>query len=273
MSAARLRADAVSVRLGGRMVVESVSLSAEPGQVIGVVGPNGCGKSTLLRALVGILKPAAGRVYVDGVKIAQLSTRELARRVATVLQDAAGDFDLRAHDVVAMGRAPFKRMFQRDDATDAAIVAQALDLVGAAHLTWQPFALMSGGERQRVLIARALAQQPRLLVLDEPTNHLDIRHQFDALALPRRLGVTAVVALHDLNLAAHYCDVIHVLDRGRSVCAGPPAEVLTPELLAQVYGVVGTVGPHPVTGRSQVSFDPGGSVAATGQAVSRATMR
>lgn len=260
MSAARLQAQQVSVRLGGRLVVDAVSLSADPGQVVGVVGPNGCGKSTLLRALVGILEPAAGRVYLDGMNLADLSSRELARNVATVLQDAAGDFDLRAHDVAAMGRAPFKRMFQRDDAADAAIVDQALELVGAAPLRWQPFALMSGGERQRVLIARALAQQPRLLVLDEPTNHLDIRHQFDALALPRRLGVTAVVALHDLNLAAHYCDVIHVLMRGRVVCAGPPADVLTPGLLAEVYGVVGSVGPHPVTGRAQVSFDPSATV-------------
>lgn len=260
MSAARLAVENVSVRLGGRRVVEAVSLSAQPGQVVGVVGPNGSGKSTLLRALVGILTPASGRVLLDGVDIATLGIRELARTVATVLQDSAGDFDLRAHDVVAMGRAPFKRMFQRDDGADEAIVARSLESVGASHLMWQPFALMSGGERQRVLIARALAQQPRLLVLDEPTNHLDIRHQFEALALPRRLGVTAVLALHDLNLAAHYCDVLYVLDRGRSVCAGPPEQVLTADMLAAVYGVVGTVGPHPVTGRPQVSFDPGGMI-------------
>ncbi|MGE2714399.1 ABC transporter ATP-binding protein [Mycolicibacterium litorale] len=260
MRAVRLAAENVSVCLDGRRVVDAVSLSAEPGQVVGVVGPNGCGKSTLLRALVGILKPAAGQVVLDGVDIATLGIRELARTVATVLQDGASDFDLRAHDVVAMGRAPFKRMFQRDDCADEAIVKQSLELVGGGHLMRQPFALMSGGERQRVLIARALAQQPRLLVLDEPTNHLDIRHQFDALALPRRLGITAVIALHDLNLAAHYCDVIHVLDRGRSVCSGPPEQVLTPEMLAAVYGVVCTVGPHPVTGRPQVSFDPDAAV-------------
>ena len=264
MSAARLQADAVSVRLGGRLVVDGVSLTAEPGHVVGVVGPNGSGKSTLLRALVRILRPECGRVLLDGTDLTDLSIRDLARSVATVLQDTAGDFDLRAHDVVAMGRAPFKRMFQRDDSTDEMIVEQSLSLVGLAHLRWQPFALMSGGERQRVLIARALAQQPRLLVLDEPTNHLDIRHQFDALALPRRLGVTAVLALHDLNLAAHYCDVIYVLNRGCSVRAGRPADVLTTDMLAEVYGVVATVGSHPVTGRPQVSFDPAGTVTTAG---------
>ncbi|MGB3483426.1 MAG: ABC transporter ATP-binding protein [Mycobacterium sp.] len=260
MNPALLQAETVSVRLGGRVVVDSVSLTAHPGQVVGVVGPNGSGKSTLLRALVRIVAPESGRVLLDGVDIAGVPIRELARSVATVLQDSAGDFDLRANDVVSMGRAPFKRVFARDDADDEGIVERCLELVGAQHLRWQPFALMSGGERQRVLIARALAQQPRLLVLDEPTNHLDIRHQFDALALPRQLGVTAVIALHDLNLAAHYCDALYVLHGGRPVCAGPPDQVLTPELLAEVYGVVATVATHPRTGRPQVSFDPGGTV-------------
>ena len=256
MTAARIEARGVSVRLGGRVVVDDVSVVADPGAVVGIVGPNGCGKSTLLRALVRILAPSAGRVFLDGVDVAALSSRQFARSVAAVLQDSAGDFDLRANDVVAMGRAPFKRIFQRDDATDDRLVAEALELVGAGHLRWQPFALMSGGERQRVLIARALAQQPRLLVLDEPTNHLDIRHQFDALALPRRLGVTAVVALHDLNLASHYCDVVYVLQQGRVVASGPPEVVLAPDLLARVYDVTAAVAPNPVTGRSQVSFDP-----------------
>ena len=122
MSAAHLEARAVSVRLGGRLVVDGVSVIAEPGAVVGIVGPNGCGKSTLLRALVRVLAPAAGQVLLDGVDIAALSSREFARSVAVVFQDTAGDFDLRANDVVAMGRAPFKRMFQRDDATDDRLV-------------------------------------------------------------------------------------------------------------------------------------------------------
>jgi len=156
-----------------------------------------------------------------------------------------------------MGRAPYKRIFQGDNASDEEIIANSLELVDATHLIDRPFALMSGGERQRVLVARALAQQPSLLVMDEPTNHLDIRHQFDVLALPGELGITAVIALHDLNLAAHYCDVIAVLHNGTQVTAGAPDIVLTAELVAEVYGVTAVVGPHPATGRPQVSYDPG----------------
>ena len=262
MTAARLQADDISVDLGGRRIISGITVHAEPGEVVGVIGPNGCGKSTLLRAMVRVLQPATGVIRVDGVDLSTLSIREMARTLAAVLQDTTGDFDLRVRDVVAMGRAPYKRMFQRDNADDELIVDAALEHVGASHLVERPFALMSGGERQRVLIARALAQQPRLLILDEPTNHLDIRHQFETLALPAKLGVTAVVALHDLNLAAHYCDRIHVLNAGREVCSGTPEDALTVDLMAEVYGVVASVRPHPDTGRPQVNYDPAGHVPA-----------
>ncbi len=256
MNAARIEAHAVSVRLGGAVVLRDVSIHAGPGEVVGVVGPNGCGKSTLLKTLVGVLRPTSGCVRLDDVDITEMSARGRAQSVATVLQETPSDFDLCARDVVAMGRAPFKRMFERDDGADARLIEEALDLVDGRHMASVPIASMSGGERQRVMIARALAQQPRLLVLDEPTNHLDIRHQFDALALPRKLGVTAVIALHDLNLAAHYCDRICVMHGGRLVGSGPPAEVLTPRLLDEVYGVAARVRPHPGTGRPEVSYDP-----------------
>lgn len=256
MIAASLHAERVCVDLAGRRIIDDVSVRAEPGQVIGIVGPNGSGKSTLLRTLVRTVQPVRGSIRIDDVDIATVPVRQSARMVSAVLQDSTGDFDLRARDVVAMGRAPYKRMFQRDGASDARIIDDALHLVGVAQLADRPIALMSGGERQRVMIARALAQQPRLLVLDEPTNHLDIRHQFDVLGLPARLGVTAVMALHDLNLAAHYCDRIHVLNQGREVCAGTPAEVLTTEMIAEVYRVAAAVRPHPQTGRPQVNYDP-----------------
>ena len=257
MTPAGLRASRLCVDLGGRRIIDDVSLDAAPGAVVGVVGPNGCGKSTLVRTLGRILRPTSGTVHLDGTDIASMSARRVAQTVAAVLQDSTGDFDLRVRDVVAMGRTPHKRMFDGDNASDARIVAESLTAVDATHLAERPFALMSGGERQRVLVARALAQQPRLLVMDEPTNHLDVRHIFDVLALPAAIGVTAVIALHDLNLAAHYCDVIHVLCEGKQIAAGPPAEVFTGELIADVWNVSATVVAHPGTGRPHIYFDPG----------------
>jgi iron complex transport system ATP-binding protein len=256
MRGTRLHAHRLCVNLTGRRILDEVSITAEPGQVVGVVGPNGCGKSTLLRALLRLLRPASGTVSIDGVDIATMPAKGFARTVAAVLQDATGDFDLGVRDVVAMGRAPHKRLFQSDNASDIDAITESLALVDASHLIDRPFTLMSGGERQRVLVARALAQQPRLLVMDEPTNHLDVRHQFDVLALPARLGITAVIALHDLNLAAHYCDVITVLHNGIQVATGTPDAVLTAELMAEVYRVNASVRPHPDTGRPQVSYDP-----------------
>nr|WP_042197380.1 ABC transporter ATP-binding protein [Kibdelosporangium sp. MJ126-NF4]CEL22923.1 ABC transporter (iron.B12.siderophore.hemin), ATP-binding component [Kibdelosporangium sp. MJ126-NF4]CTQ90062.1 ABC transporter (iron.B12.siderophore.hemin), ATP-binding component [Kibdelosporangium sp. MJ126-NF4] len=253
---ARVDVEQVSVDLGGRRVVHDVSFTVEPGAVVGVVGPNGSGKSTLLRAVIGILSPGTGSVRIDGRDVATTRPRERAGVLAAVLQDATSDFDLTTDDVVMMGRACHKRPFERDDARDRTIVADALAAVGAADLAARRFAFLSGGERQRVLIARAIAQQPRVLVMDEPTNHLDLRHQFDVLALPRKLGVTAVVALHDLNLAAHYCDEIHVLHHGRQSRSGTPEHVLNPATLAEVYGVSAAVAPHPVTGRPHITIDP-----------------
>ncbi|CAM3736970.1 ABC transporter ATP-binding protein [Kibdelosporangium persicum] len=248
--------DQVSVDLDGRRVVQQVSFEAGPGEVVGVVGPNGSGKSTLLRAMIGIIPPAAGSVRIDGRDVATTKPRDRARALAAVLQDSTGDFDLTVRDVVMMGRACYKRAFERDNFRDRTVVAEALAAVGASELARRRFAFLSGGERQRVLIARAIAQEPSVLIMDEPTNHLDPRHQFDVLALPRKLGVTAVIALHDLNLAAHYCDQIHVLDHGRQYRSGTPGEVFSPDMLAEVYGVTAAVTSHPVTGRPHIVLDP-----------------
>jgi iron complex transport system ATP-binding protein len=256
MTSARLEAHDLYVEIAGRPVIKGVSVAAEPGEVIGIVGPNGSGKSTLLRALVRIIPLAAGTICVNHTDIAKISRRQLAQTVSAVLQDSTGDFDLLARDVVALGRAPFKRMLQRDTRADDELIERCLAMVDAAHLLNRPFTMMSGGERQRVLIARALAQQPRLLILDEPTNHLDIRHQFEILALPANLGITAIVALHDLNLAAHFCDHLYILSGGQLIAAGTPSQVLTTELLNDVYGVNATVRPHPDTQRAHITFNP-----------------
>ncbi|WP_031023057.1 ABC transporter ATP-binding protein [Streptomyces sp. NRRL S-1314] len=258
MSGTELVVDAVTLTAGAHRLVEDVSLTARPGEVIGLVGPNGSGKSSLLRAVYRVLRPVSGRVAVDGADAWSLPVRRLARTVAAVVQESGGvDLDLTVREVVAMGRTPHKRLLDGDTLEDAGLIKSALAAVDATELAHRAFDRLSGGERRRVLIARALAQQPSLLVLDEPTNHLDIRHQLDVLDTLRRLTATVLVALHDLNLAAYYCDRLYVLSAGKVVASGPPAEVLTPRLLADVYGVASEVTVHPRTGAPQITFLPG----------------
>ncbi|MEU6531026.1 ABC transporter ATP-binding protein [Streptomyces sp. NPDC046928] len=254
MTATDLSVDGVTLTAGARHLVRDVSLTARPGETIGLVGPNGSGKSSLLRAVYRVLRPDAGEVRVDGADAWSLPVRHLARTVAAVVQESAADFDLAVREVVAMGRTPHKRLLAGDTPEDAELIDSALLAVDAVHLADRTFDRLSGGERQRVLIARALAQQPTLLVLDEPTNHLDVRHQLSVLGALRRLPATVLLALHDLNLAARYCDRLYVLNEGEVTASGPPAEILTPELLAKVYGVATEVAVHPRTGAPQVTF-------------------
>ncbi|SFE41391.1 iron complex transport system ATP-binding protein [Actinopolyspora alba] len=244
----------VSCNAGGREVVSGVSLTAEPGEVVGVVGPNGAGKSTLLRTAYRQLRPTEGRVLLDGADVFRMPRRSLARRLAALPQETPAEFELTAHDVAAMGRAPHRRRIGGDRLGDERIVTVSLEMVEMAELAHRQFAQLSGGEKQRVLIARALVQEPGMLVLDEPTNHLDMRHQFDVLALVRRLNVTTLAALHDLNLAARFCDRLCVLAAGEAVAIGTPVEVLTESLLSEVYGVHIEVGTHPRTGAPTVLF-------------------
>ncbi|MFV2121080.1 ABC transporter ATP-binding protein [Streptomyces sp. Act-28] len=258
-AATDLAVEGVTLTAGARRLVRDVSLTARPGEVVGLVGPNGSGKSSLLRAVYRVLRPDAGCVRVDGVDAWSLSARRLARTLAAVVQEPDAGLDLTVRDVVAMGRTPHKRLLDGDTAEDGRLVESALAAVDAVGLADRPFDRLSGGERQRVLIARALAQQPALLVLDEPTNHLDVRHQLEVLDILRRLPATVLVALHDLNLAAYYCDRLYVLRDGEVTASGAPVEVLTPELLADVYGVTAEVCVHPRTGAPRVTFLPGGS--------------
>ncbi|MEW1545869.1 ABC transporter ATP-binding protein [Streptomyces tsukubensis] len=240
----------------GRLLLDRADLDIRPGETAGLVGPNGSGKTTLLRCVYGTLRPTAGSIGLDGADLLALGPKERARRVATVPQDSRPEFELTVREIVLMGRAPHKRFWEADTAADGRAADEALGRLGIGDLAHRPFPSLSGGERQRALVARALLQDPALLVLDEPTNHLDIRYQWEILALVRSLGATALLALHDLNLAAYYCDRIHVLQAGRIVASGPPGEVLTPSLLSEVYGVDAEVAVHPRTGAPTITYLP-----------------
>ncbi|OAK51413.1 ABC transporter ATP-binding protein [Rhodococcoides kyotonense] len=232
-----LAATDVRWQRGAALVVDGVSLTPEPGDTVGLLGPNGSGKSSLLQLMNGAVKPTSGVVTLDGADMNAVRRRDIAKVVAVVSQHADTDFDLTVADVVRLGRIPHRGAFGGNATADQRAVDAALahtGLTDKAHRLWHQ---LSGGERQRAQIARALAQEPRELLLDEPTNHLDIQHQLELLSLVSRLPITSVVALHDLNLAAMFCTKVIVLSRGRVVATGIPSEVLTEELIEEVYNV------------------------------------
>lgn len=249
-----LSAERVSWRRGGSLVVDEVELTPRPGETVGLLGPNGSGKSSLLRLLQGVSRPDSGAVTLDGRDIASLRRNTVARRIAAVTQHAETHTDITVYDVVRLGRTPHRGPWGQGSPDDHRAIREALERVGLSDRADRLWRSLSGGERQRAHIARALAQEPRELLLDEPTNHLDIKHQLDLLHLISTLDVTCVVAIHDLNLAAMFCDEVVVLHAGRAVAGGRPADVLTPALIREVYGVNAEVAAHPATGRPQITF-------------------
>ena len=250
----RLQVDHVSWSVDGKPILKDVSLAVEPGSITGLIGPNGSGKSTLLRCIYRALKPDSGTITLDGNDLIRMDSRETARRVAVVLQEYPSDFQFTVGEIVSMGRNPHKGMFDRDTSADRSVIRDSLARVGLAGFSHRNFNTLSGGEKQRVIIARTLAQQASFLVLDEPTNHLDIRYQLETMELVRDLGLTTLAALHDLNIAADYCDLIHVIDNGRIVASGMPSEVLQPDIITEVFGVGASVGVDSLTGRPRISF-------------------
>lgn len=249
-----LSARNLTCAVGRRTILAGVDLDVRPGEVLGLIGANGTGKSTLLRALAGVRPPATGEVLLAGRPLDAWSSRERARRVAFVAQEEAAPSDLLVSELVALGRVPHARAWGGVSQADRDAVARALDLVDLGYAAQQTLDRLSGGERRRAVVARGLAQEASLLLLDEPTNHLDIRHQLALMRLVRRLGRTVVLAIHDLDLAATFCDRIAVLHDGGLVACGTPGDVLTPELLHDAFGVLATRVTHPLTGRTHLLF-------------------
>jgi iron complex transport system ATP-binding protein len=237
---------------GGHAVLADVDVQAGAAEWIGIIGPNGCGKTTLVRLLSGVATPQAGVVRLGGRPLATLRRRELARRVAVLPQDAWLDFPFTALEVVLMGRAPHLPALRFPNVRDVRIAREALARLEVGDLERRPLDHLSGGERQRVLLARALAQEPEVLLLDEPTTHLDLRHQAGICDIVRDLqrqrGLTVIAVLHDLNLAAMYCDRLVLLAAGRVAREGTPADVLTADTLSAAYSARVHVGVNAATG-------------------------
>ena len=221
----------------GRTIVDDVTVGFAATGITAIIGPNGSGKTSLLHLIAGLRRPLRGGVWLDGLPLERLTARERAQRIALVEQHPSTELDLSVRQVVELGRIPHRGRWPgaRDSERDA--VEQAMAVAAVEELVERRWQTLSGGERQRVHLARALAQRPQALLLDEPTNHLDLSHQIDFLERVRRLRTCTVAVLHDLDLAAAFCDRVVVLDRGRVHAAGPMAETLTADLVADVFGV------------------------------------
>ena len=254
---AAIGAHDVRVELDAREILRGVDLAAAKGELVGLIGPNGSGKSTLLKCIYRVLAPSGGAVYLDGRPLSEYSVRQSAQALAVMAQHTAYNFEFTVRDIVLLGRAPRKRALERDTATDYAIVDEALRTVGLSELAARAFSTLSGGEQQRVILARALAQQTPLLILDEPTNHLDVRYQLELMDIVRGLGKTVLCAVHDLNIAAMYCDRLYALRQGRVVASGTPEQVITPEVIRAVYDVEARV-IEDEDGTRHVLYRPGG---------------
>ena len=232
-----IQTDTIQVSFGSKTILHDISLAIQDKEFVGIIGPNGSGKSTFLKCLYRVLQPSGGKIFFDGTELSSLSHRDTALKMAVVAQHSTVNFDFSVLEMVLMGRSPYKGLLDRDQLDDYEIARHALAQVGLSDFESRNFNTLSGGEQQRVILARALAQRTECLVLDEPTNHLDIKYQLELMTIVKRLDATVVSAIHDLNLAAIYCDRIIALKDGHIVCSGTRQDVLSSDTIHRKYGV------------------------------------
>lgn len=266
----RLKVENLAFSYSEKAVIEQICLEVQKGEFVGLIGPNGSGKSTVLKNLYRALTPDQGAVYLDGEDLLKMKQKKAATKIGVVGQENYVPFDFTVEEIVAMGRSPHKKLFEGDSEQDHYMVRHALEHLGMADMAERNYLHLSGGEKQRVLLARVIAQETDFLLLDEPTNHLDIRYQLQIFDFVKRLRVTVLSAVHDLNIAALYCDRLYVLKDGHICLSGRPEEVLTPANLLAVFGVHADVAVHPLTGKAAITFLPEALFAASAADVSAA---
>jgi len=257
MSAVQLQANNITWQVDNKIIVDDVSLSVEKGQTLGIVGPNGAGKTSLLKCLYQELPLTSGDVLLDGIAVNSLARKLLAQKIAVVSQLHEPVFSLTVFDIVHMGLIPHKNFFEQDTSEDHQLIELALAKVDLSDKQHQIFNTLSGGEQQRCLIARAIVQQPIVMIMDEPTNHLDVYYQHQILSIVKKLKLTLVITIHDLNLAAQYCDRILLLANGKVKAFDLPEKVLQPTLLKQIFKLDCLVDVNPLTMKARVTFSGG----------------
>lgn len=248
--------EAVRMAFGSKEILKGIDFSSYDKEFVGIIGPNGSGKSTFLKCVYRVQKPTSGKIVFNGRALDELSYRESALQLAVVAQHNVYSFDFSVLDVVLMGRSPHKKILERDNLNDYNIARAALRTVGLSNFEERSFSTLSGGEQQRVILARALTQQTECLILDEPTNHLDIKYQLQIMDIVKSLDITVVAAVHDLNIAAMYCDRLVALKNGKIIGMGTPKDLLTEEFIYDLYEVHCHVYEESFSGRINIVYLP-----------------
>lgn len=252
----KLNVDKLTFSYDEKTAVDKVCIEIKKGEFVGIIGPNGSGKSTLLKNIYRALTPDSGEITLDDENLLSMKHKKSAQKMAVVGQENEMAFDFTVEEIVAMGRSPHKKIFDGDTDHDKYIVHHALEHLGMEDMAKRSFQKLSGGEKQRVLLARTVAQESDFLILDEPTNHLDINYQMQMFDFVKRLKVTVLSAMHDLNMAALYCDKIYAMKDGKIILCGTPEEVLTEENIHNLFGVNCSVAKHPITQKPTITYLP-----------------
>ena len=250
----KLTVDKVSVSIASKKIIEEVSLQVSDNKFVGLIGPNGCGKSTLLKSISKILEPDMGIITLGNQNVLELSNKQLAKQLGVVGQFHQVNFDFSVRQMLLLGRSPHKGMMERDNALDYEIVEKVLKQMDLQKFADRSFLSLSGGEKQRVVLGRTLVQQPQFLVLDEPTNHLDIKHQLSILKTVSALPIGVLAALHDLNLASRFTDYLYAMKDGQIIKQGTPQEVITEDVISELYEVDCRTYTNPILGKQTIEF-------------------
>ena len=250
----KLKVEKLTYDIGGTRILKDITFDVEENTFVGVIGPNGSGKSTMLKSIYGVNKPSGGNIYFEGEDLLKISSKDRAKKIAVLAQELGGQFDFSVQQVVEMGRYPHKNTLENYSKHDLEIVDRVLYEMKLDNYRERSFNTLSGGEKQRVLIARLLVQESKFIILDEPTNHLDIGHQIEIMNIIKKMGVTVLSAIHDMNMAAIYCDKLVIMKKGEVITQGSVEETLTSEMLKDLFNVEAEI--HDLKGRKHVIYNP-----------------